>query len=150
MERGAVFISYASEDRLAVHSLYSALEAAGVDGWFDRRELQPGDEWRGQIRRNIEGSSCFVAVLSRNSLTSARREFRYEWNLALDQQTKAPPDVAFVLPLAVDDVAESEPRLESFRTLQWERAPEGHPPPRFLEKLRTLIRSCRAPQAGQA
>jgi hypothetical protein len=46
MERGAVFISYASEERPAVETLCSVLEAEGIDLWFDRQELKVGDDWR--------------------------------------------------------------------------------------------------------
>ncbi len=144
-----VFISYASEDRPAVQALCSALEAEGIDVWFDRHELKPGDDWRRQIRRNVEDASCFVAVLSGQCLTSARREFRYEWEVAALEQAKAPPDRPFILPLVIDDVAETEPRLDPFRALQWTGGPGGTPSDDFVKRLRELVRAHRSPQVGR-
>jgi len=148
MERGAVFVSYASEDRAAVQSLCAVLEAEEIDVWFDLHELSAGDAWKQRVRRNIEEASCFVAILSRHSLTSQRREFRYEWKVAAGQQETAPDDLPFILPVAVDDVEEKEARLDSFRPLHWERAPGGHPSTSLVEKLRTLIRSYRASEGN--
>jgi hypothetical protein len=90
-----------------------------------------------------------VAVLSRACVTSDRREFRYEWDVATDEQSKAAAGVPFVLPLAVDDVGESEPSLDLFRDLQWERAPLHRPSRDFLDKLRMLIRTHRSAERGR-
>lgn len=43
MRRGAIFISYASEDREAARSLAQRLQQANLEVWFDRIELKPGD-----------------------------------------------------------------------------------------------------------
>ena len=43
MEPGAIFISYASEDRPAAEALRTALDEAGMDVWFDRDRLFAGD-----------------------------------------------------------------------------------------------------------
>ena len=47
MQAGAVFLSYASEDRPAVILIRDALEQAGIDVWFDRNPeaLRPGDNF---------------------------------------------------------------------------------------------------------
>ena len=37
MKPGAVFLSYASKDLPAVQQIHAALEAAGVEVWFDKR-----------------------------------------------------------------------------------------------------------------
>lgn len=39
---GAVFLSYASEDAEAAERIATALRAADVEVWFDRRELRGG------------------------------------------------------------------------------------------------------------
>jgi formylglycine-generating enzyme required for sulfatase activity len=63
-----VFLSYASEDRKLVESIYLALRAQGHNVFFDRGELLPGEEYDVHIRRAIEKSQLFIFMLSPNSL----------------------------------------------------------------------------------
>ena len=46
----AVFLSYASQDAEAARSIADALQAAGVEVWFDQSELRGGDVWDQKIR----------------------------------------------------------------------------------------------------
>ena len=39
----AVFLSYASQDAEAARSICDALQAVGLDVWFDQSELRGGD-----------------------------------------------------------------------------------------------------------
>jgi len=41
--RGAVFLSYASQDADAAQRICAALQAAGIEVWFDQSELRGGD-----------------------------------------------------------------------------------------------------------
>src|SRR4029079_3995168 len=75
---GAVFISYSSQDAAAVRELAQSLDAAGIDVWFDRSELQAGDEWDRRIRRGVEASSLFIPVISRTTQDVDRRR-AYFW-----------------------------------------------------------------------
>lgn len=61
LEPGAVFLSYASEDRSAVEKLKDALDQVGVEAFFDREQLQAGNEWEGKLRRNIDKCSLVCA-----------------------------------------------------------------------------------------
>jgi len=84
MEAGAVFLSYASEDRPAVELIRDALEQVGIDVWFDRYPgaLRVGDDFEVKIKTNIDKCSLFIPVISRNTLTPVRRFFRIEWDYA--------------------------------------------------------------------
>ncbi|MBF0566198.1 MAG: toll/interleukin-1 receptor domain-containing protein, partial [Nitrospirae bacterium] len=53
IKRGAVFLSYAKEDRDAVLKIKKQLEAANIDNWMDESELEPGDEFQNIIHNNI-------------------------------------------------------------------------------------------------
>jgi hypothetical protein len=65
-----VFISYASEDRLDLAlPLAKALEARGLDVWFDQQELALGDGLRSTIGTGLSQSRFAVVILSQNSLT---------------------------------------------------------------------------------
>ena len=71
MRAGAVFLSYASEDRPAVILIRDALEQAGIDVWFDRNPeaLRVGENFESKIKTNINQCSLFVPIISRNTLT---------------------------------------------------------------------------------
>ena len=60
----SIFISYASEDRAAARVLRDALQAAGLDVWYDENELGGGDAWDLKIRRQIRDCEYFMPVIS--------------------------------------------------------------------------------------
>jgi len=78
MPRHAVFLSYASEDRSIVESIRTQLDEAGLDAWFDRLELQPGQSWAREIAANIDAAAVFVPVISSSVLQRTGREFRVD------------------------------------------------------------------------
>lgn len=142
-EPGAVFLSYASSDWPAVEKMKAALEQSGVEVFFDKDQLQPGNEWEGKLRRSIHQCSLFVPVISRQTLTPDRRFFRLEWNLALEEAQMASfsSDEAFLLPVVIDDTRIDDPALPAkFRTIQWTALPAGDPTPDFVKRVKDLYR----------
>jgi TIR domain/SIR2-like domain len=147
---GAVFLSYASEDRGEVEALREALESAGMDAWFDRRDLEPGDEWEAKIRRSIASCSLFVPLISRHVLTRGRRYFRVEWRLAEEIARQVAPSQRFIVPVALDDAEPGHPDiLDAFRKTQWLRRGRG-PIAELVDPLRALYRDAQRASAGVA
>jgi TIR domain/SIR2-like domain len=143
VEPGAVFLSYASGDSEAVEKLKTALEAAGVDVFFDREQLQPGNDWEAKLRRNIHQCSLFLPIISRQTLTPDRRFFRVEWNLALEEAQKASfsDEEAFLLPVVIDDTRIDDPAIPAkFCATQWKSLPGGQPTPDFVTRVQQLYR----------
>jgi hypothetical protein len=146
---GAVFLSYASEDRPAVDALRQELEAAGVDVWFDRQALEAGDDYEAKIKRNIENASLFVPILSHNTLTSRRRFFRIEWDHAEKVAVQVPANMRYIVPVVIDDVPPNDPAIpERFRRLNWTRLATGAPNPELVAALRQLFRDYQRSLAG--
>ncbi len=146
---GAVFLSYASQDVVAVRRLRDALEAAGIDVWFDQRHLEGGDEWDAQIKRHIRTCAYFVPVISAN--TQARHEgyFRLEWDLAVERSRLIADSIPFLLPLVIDPVGEADAVVpERFLKVQWTRLPAGEPTSEFVERMVRLIREHRKRERG--
>ena len=149
MKAGAIFLSYASQDMAAAQKLRDALEAAGVDVWFDQRHLEGGDDFDQQIKRNIRACSLFVPVIS--AQTQARHEgyFRLEWNLAVERAKLIAETVPFILPVAIDTVQENDALVpERFLAVQWTRLPGGAASPEFVERMVRLIRDYRKREKG--
>ena len=136
----SVFISYASEDRVAARTLRDTLSAAGLDVWYDENELTGGDSWDQKIRRQIRDCEYFMPVIS--ATTEARKEgyFRREWRLAVERSLDMADDVLFLVPIAIDDTREAGARVpDKFLTVQWLRAPGGSATPAFHHLIRRIL-----------
>lgn len=142
MKPGSVFLSYASEDREAVETLRAGLDAAGIDVWFDRQDLKPGDAFKEKILANIDGASLFVPVLSRRAVASQRRFLYREWHRACEQVPEVRADLTFVVPVVIDDLPETDTAVpQQFRARQWARLPpSGRPDDAFVREVHKLQR----------
>jgi TolB-like protein/tetratricopeptide (TPR) repeat protein len=136
----AVFLSYASQDAEPAQRICEALRAAGIEVWFDQSELRGGDAWDQSIRKQIKTCALFLPVISHT--THDRREgyFRLEWKLAVDRCHLMDADMAFLLPVVIDDTRDDDERVpERFREVQWTRLPGGVTPAAFVERVRRLL-----------
>jgi TolB-like protein/tetratricopeptide (TPR) repeat protein len=136
----AVFLSYASQDAQAAQKICEALRAAGIEVWFDQSELRGGDVWDQSIRKQIKTCALFLPVISHT--THDRREgyFRLEWKLAIDRCHLMDADMAFLVPVVIDDTRDDDERVpERFREVQWTRLPGGVTPAAFVERVRRLL-----------
>ena len=137
MEAGAIFVSYASEDREEAFRLTDSLTAAGLDVWVDRR-IQPGGDYREIIERNIRECCAFVPLLSRHTQTDDERWFRKEWAQACDRaRLYFGTDRSLLFPVVVDDTPNNELnelRREIFGRSAV-RAVQGDPPQGLFEQL---------------
>ena len=136
----AVFLSYASEDAAAAHRICEALRAAGIEVWFDQSELRGGDVWDAAIRKQIKSCRLFMPVISRNTHARGEGYFRLEWKLAVDRSDLMATDVPFLVPVAIDDTPNVDPRVpERFCAIQWTRLPGGETSPAFVERVQRLL-----------
>ena len=63
-----VFLSYASKQRALAEDLTKRLESAGIDVFFDRDDLLPGDAFDLQITQSLSHSDLLVFLASPDSL----------------------------------------------------------------------------------
>lgn len=66
---GAIFLSYAREDRGCAGALARVLESAGHDVWWDRR-LDSGEEFGAEIEAALDASDAVVVAWSKESIKS--------------------------------------------------------------------------------
>ena len=66
---GAIFLSYAREDRACVEKLARAMEAGGHDVWWDRR-LDSGEEFATEIEAALDRADVVVVAWSKDSVKS--------------------------------------------------------------------------------
>ncbi len=138
--RGAVFLSYASQDAEAAKCIADALRGAGVEVWFDAEGgLEHGDAWDAKIRRQIKECVLFIPIISAN--TQAREEgyFRLEWDLAAERARTIATGVAFILPVIIDGTREPDALVpDRFRAVQWTKLPGGNVPAEVLQRFLKL------------
>ena len=141
---GAVFVSYAGENRAAAQRLADGLSAAGLDVWFDKRELQPADDWALSINLGIERCALFLPVISREALAeeNRRRYFWREWNAADERARGMAPNEEFIVPVVVDDTRLDRTTLpDSFRRKQGPSLPGGELAPEVARRLVDIVRN---------
>ncbi len=148
---GAVFLSYASEDRATVRAIRDQLEENNIDTWMDERELpaDPGNEYQQTIRENIRRASFFVPVISR-ALDRAGPGPRFvwrEWRMAEDAAMERRKEDRYLQPLVIDDTPSGAPFVEPpYRDVQWTRLRDRRLPPEFIDALSQGIRNYRRPR----
>ena len=64
-----LFVSYAHVDESRIGEMAALLRAGGFDPWWDDR-LEPGDDWKAELRDRIEASDAFLYLLSQDSVES--------------------------------------------------------------------------------
>jgi TIR domain-containing protein len=63
-----VFISHSSRDEALASKVASYLERAGLDVWYDKREILPGDNWGEKIAQGLRESDAMVVLLTSGAL----------------------------------------------------------------------------------
>lgn len=142
---GAIFLSYASEDRDAVIKIKESLEAEGMNVYFDKASLEEGDEYDKKLHRAIHQCSLFLPIISRNTLKKEKRYFRIEWNEAIQIEKMTPFGEVFLLPIIIDDTRLDDENLPArFQDFHMKptSAPGGNVSPEFVARVKQLYRTC--------
>jgi TolB-like protein len=92
---GAIFLSYARENRDWAEKLAHVLEAAGHDVWWDRH-LDGGEEFSAEIEAALDKSDVVVVAWSQESVKS--RWVRDEANVGCESGTLVPVSIDGSLP----------------------------------------------------
>ncbi|MCP4116202.1 MAG: toll/interleukin-1 receptor domain-containing protein [Desulfobacteraceae bacterium] len=150
---GAVFLSYAREDKETVVSIRAQLEAANIDTWMDEKGLPPGAMFEHVIHDNIKNASFFLAIISRSlDLTHSNRPGRFvlkEWKWAENENLNRPRNTCFLQPVVVDDTPADAGFIDrEFREFNFTYLCDGKLPPEFINFLKQGIRRFRRRPGG--
>ncbi|MBI5768293.1 MAG: TIR domain-containing protein [Verrucomicrobia bacterium] len=138
--RGAVFLSYASQDAEVARRICEALRTAGIEVWFDQSELVGGDAWDAKIRGQIASCALFVPIISANTQSRLEGYFRIEWKLAAQRTHAMAEAKPFLLPVVIDATRDAEAHVPGeFKSVQWTRLPAGETSDAFCARVRALI-----------
>lgn len=136
----AVFLSCASQDAGVARKLCAALQAAGVEVWFDQSGLRGSEAWEQCIRRQITECALFLPVISAHTQRRPEGYFRREWSVAVERVLGRPGGIPFLLPVVIDSTHDTEALVPGeFMVVQWERLPGGEPTPQFMARVKELL-----------
>jgi TIR domain/SIR2-like domain len=137
--QGCIFVSYASPDLEIARYVVSRLQKAGCLVWFDKEQLQLGEDWEEELRKAVEERcGLFLSIISDH--TGARLEGYniFERKLAARRREKLADNAIFYLPLRIDEgeplIPDNEPR--GTKKIQGVRKPGGHLDEDFIGYLR--------------
>jgi CheY-like chemotaxis protein len=97
-----VFLSYSRADETHAERLYKQLTEYGLDVWFDKESLLPGQSWEEEIRQEIQRSDYVILLLSKKSV-GKRGFFQKEVRLALEVLDTIPIGHVYLLPIRIDE-----------------------------------------------
>lgn len=108
-----LFLSYSREDEAEAEKLWRRLNAyPGVDVWWDKRSLMPGQIWRKEIEGAIRDADYFLVLLSTRSVVK-RGHFQREIRAALNVlENDLPENAAFLVPIRIDNCTPHFERLK--------------------------------------
>ena len=109
-----VFLCHAKEDFEEVSALSTRLWNDSVVTWLDKKDLLPGDDWRGEIEQAIERADRVIVFLSPSSVTKrgfVQREMKY----ALDQMQLRPVGERYIIPVLLENCEVPS----EFRDIHW-------------------------------
>jgi len=110
----SIFLSYAREDENKASKVYDVLNNRGHKPWMDKRELVAGQDWKLEIRKAIERSQYFVALLSKKSV--GKRGFvQKEIHFALEVLGEIPIGQIYFIPVRLEQCEVPQ----AIRDLHW-------------------------------
>ena len=150
------FISYSrSTDLPRAEALYQALLKIGVsesEVWFDRHDIEPGQDFRHSILDGIRSCRYFLPLLSAG-VNNREEAFVFdEWREANARKKGMNRD--FIFPVIVDSSYQPESyTAKPVKDGDWDRlhfchAPGGVPDGPMAEKLTKLVREARRGSVG--
>jgi hypothetical protein len=137
--RGCIFVSYASPDLEIARHIVSQLQKAGCLVWFDKEQLQVGEDWEEELRKAVEERcGLFLSIISNHTAVRLEGYNIFERNLAAKRREKLADNAIFYLPMRIDDgdplIPDNEPR--GIKKIQGTRKVGGHLNEDFIAYLR--------------
>ena len=118
-QKTKIFLSYAHIDLGSAKKIYDDLKRYGLEIWFDKESLLPGQDWEKEIRKAIRECDYFIALLSEKCLSKrgfVHSELKFSFEIV---ERYFPSDTGiFILPVRLDDCKPSD-AYERLGRLHW-------------------------------
>jgi hypothetical protein len=134
-----IFISYSRRDLEFVERLAFDLNEKVSRVWFDKSDIQVGQQWRDEIRKGIDNCVAMVFVISPDSVASIH--VKYEVDLAIELGK-------VVIPVLYRNVPKKHAYVGLLRETQTLKLQRGSYDENFNRLVYGLIDAGAAPRAG--
>ncbi len=111
-----VFLSYCRDNQAQVKRLRDDLIAAGHSVWWDQ-DIQPGQDWKFEVREAIQNAYAVVLCLSKESEARATSGIYSEAMDAINLYREYPPGSIFLIPVRLSPCAIPPVEIDGTRTL---------------------------------
>lgn len=141
----SIFLSYTRADTAAVESMKKGIEQLGnVTCWYDKRELEPGDDWREKIVVNIRRADLFMPLISANSLEHEDGYVQKEWSQGTNEWIFRNADKKadkYLVPVVIDDSKLYSDKITKHfdSKINITKVLQGNPDTEFLEDIKKIL-----------
>jgi hypothetical protein len=129
----------------AVENLKKGIEQLGnITCWYDKRELEPGDDWREKIVVNIRKADIFMPLISANSLEHEDGYVQKEWLQGTNEWIFRNADKKadkYLIPVIIDDTKSYGDKITKHfdSKINFTKVPQGNPDAGFLEDIKKIL-----------
>lgn len=141
----SIFLSYTRADVQAVENIKKAIEQIGnITCWFDKHELEPGDDWRAKIVVNIRKADLFIPLISANSLEHQDGYVQKEWYQGTNEwvyRNEDKQEGKYLIPVVIDDSPLYSDKISKIfdPTINITKIPQGNPDESFLTEIKEIL-----------
>jgi len=141
----SIFLSYTRADSQAVENLKKGIEQLGnITCWYDKRELEPGDDWREKIVVNIRKADLFMPLISENSLEHEDGYVQKEWMQGTNEWIFRNADKKadkYLIPVVIDESKLYSDKITKHfdSKINIAKVPQGNPDPEFLNDIKKIL-----------
>lgn len=121
MSEHQIFLSYGSPDLAQARTLYNRLKARGLNVWFDKEDLLPGQRWDFEIKRALRQSDIVLFLISSTSI-ERRGYVQREMKLAISHLEEKLPGDIYAIPILLDTGVKLEGPLSDIQYISAEEA----------------------------
>lgn len=141
----SIFLSYTRADMQAVENMKKAIEQIGnITCWYDKRELEPGDDWRERIVVSIRKADLFMPLISENSLEHEDGYVQKEWMQGTNEWIFRNADKKadkYLIPVVIDDSKLYSDKITKHfdSKINIAKVPAGNPNEEFLNDIKKIL-----------
>jgi hypothetical protein len=141
----SIFLSYTRADSQAVENLKKGIEQLGnITCWYDKRELEPGDDWREKIVVNIRKADLFMPLISENSLEHEDGYVQKEWMQGTNEWIFRNADQKadkYLIPVVIDESKLYSDKITKHfdPKINIAKVPQGNPDQEFLNDIKKIL-----------
>ena len=146
-----IFLSYAHEDLEKARLIADFLSEIGWIVWFDKNDLEFGDNWDRKIKLALASTNHFLPLISLNTERQEKAYFRKEWKRAVAEAEGVDESIPYLLPIRLDREVDVDNALvpTEFKVPQWYTLEGDNLPEDFKDRMVQLVRDWHKRRQGR-